>query len=102
MLRDKLTQFKALLPDYDVVVLSDYAKGGLVNVADMITRRATAGKLVMVDPKGDDFSRYAGATMLTPNKAELQRIVGSLEKRGAADGARPSTCAPSWRWTPCW
>jgi rfaE bifunctional protein kinase chain/domain len=77
VLRDKLTQFKALLPDYDVVVLSDYNKGGLVNVAEMIRAAREAGKTVMVDPKGDDFSPYAGATILTPNKSELKRIVGN-------------------------
>lgn len=77
VLRDKLLQFKALLAGYDVIVLSDYAKGSLVNVADMIASARAAGKIVMVDPKGDDFSRYAGATVLTPNKSEMRRIVGS-------------------------
>ncbi|CAH0276133.1 D-beta-D-heptose 7-phosphate kinase [Massilia sp. Bi118] len=76
-LRDKLTQFKAVLPDYDVIIFSDYNKGSLVNVAEMIRMAREAGKTVMVDPKGDDFSPYAGATMLTPNKSELKRIVGS-------------------------
>jgi rfaE bifunctional protein kinase chain/domain len=76
-LRDKLTSYKALLPDFDVVVLSDYNKGSLVNVAEMIRAARAAGKTVMVDPKGDDFTPYAGATMLTPNKSELKRIVGS-------------------------
>ncbi|TFW34478.1 D-glycero-beta-D-manno-heptose-7-phosphate kinase [Massilia horti] len=77
ILRDKLTHFNALLPDYDVVVFSDYNKGSLVNVAEMVKTARAAGKIVMVDPKGDDFSMYAGATILTPNKAELRRIVGS-------------------------
>jgi rfaE bifunctional protein kinase chain/domain len=77
VLRDKLTQFKALLPDYDVIVLSDYNKGSLVNVAEMIRIAREAGKIVMVDPKGEDFSPYAGATILTPNKSELRRIVGN-------------------------
>ncbi|HEU4845482.1 MAG TPA: D-glycero-beta-D-manno-heptose-7-phosphate kinase [Burkholderiaceae bacterium] len=77
ILRDKLVQFQALLPDYDVIVLSDYAKGSLVNVADMIAAARLAGKVVMVDPKGDDFTRYAGATVLTPNKSEMRRIVGT-------------------------
>jgi rfaE bifunctional protein kinase chain/domain len=76
-LRDKLTQFKAILPDYDVIVLSDYNKGSLVNVAEMIRMAREAGKTVMVDPKGDDFTPYRGATILTPNKSELKRIVGS-------------------------
>lgn len=77
ILRDKLTQYKALLPDYGVVILSDYNKGSLVNVAEMIATARAAGKIVMVDPKGDDFTPYRGATMLTPNKSELRRIVGS-------------------------
>ncbi|MES2323422.1 MAG: D-glycero-beta-D-manno-heptose-7-phosphate kinase [Pseudomonadota bacterium] len=77
VLRDKLTQFNALLPDYDVIILSDYNKGSLVNVRDMIAAGRAAGKIVMVDPKGEDFSPYAGATVLTPNKSELRRIVGS-------------------------
>lgn len=76
VLRDKLEQFKTLLPDYDVIILSDYAKGSLVNVADMIASARAAGKVVMVDPKGDDFTRYAGATVLTPNKSEMRQIVG--------------------------
>ena len=77
VLRDKLEQFKTLLHDYDVIVLSDYAKGSLVAVADMIASARAAGKVVMVDPKGDDFSRYAGATVLTPNKSEMRQIVGT-------------------------
>lgn len=77
VLRDKLTQYNALLPEYDVVVLSDYAKGSLVNVAQMITSGRQAGKRILVDPKGDDFTRYKGASILTPNKAELRQVVGS-------------------------
>jgi rfaE bifunctional protein kinase chain/domain len=77
VLRDKLTQFNALVPQYDVIVLSDYAKGSLVNVADMIASARKLGKRTLVDPKGDDFSRYKGASILTPNKSELRHIVGS-------------------------
>jgi rfaE bifunctional protein kinase chain/domain len=77
VLRDKLTQYNALLPHYDVIVLSDYAKGSLVNVADMIASAVRLGKRTLVDPKGDDFSRYAGASLLTPNKSEFRRVVGS-------------------------
>lgn len=77
VLRDKLTQFNALLPEYDVIVLSDYAKGTLINVTDMIASAKALGKCILVDPKGDDFSRYKGASILTPNKAELKHIVGS-------------------------
>src|SRR5450830_1662802 len=77
VLRDKLTQFNALAGDYDVIILSDYAKGSLVNVADMIRVGRKLGKRILVDPKGDDFSRYKGASMLTPNRSELIRIVGN-------------------------
>ena len=77
VLRDKLSQFNALLPHYDVIVLSDYAKGSLVNVAAMIAVAKQAGKFILVDPKGEDFSRYAGASWLTPNKSEFRQIAGS-------------------------
>jgi rfaE bifunctional protein kinase chain/domain len=77
VLRDKLTQYLALLPTYDVIVLSDYAKGSLVNVTDMISSAKRLGKRILVDPKGEDFTPYAGASVLTPNKSELKRIVGS-------------------------
>ncbi|CAN7500193.1 D-glycero-beta-D-manno-heptose-7-phosphate kinase [Pseudoduganella sp. LjRoot289] len=76
VLRNKLVQYKALLAGYDVIILSDYAKGSLVNVADMVVAGRAAGKVVMVDPKGDDFARYAGATVLTPNKSEFRHIAG--------------------------
>jgi rfaE bifunctional protein kinase chain/domain len=76
VLRDKLSLFNGLIADYDVIVLSDYAKGSLINVAAMITTARLAGKLVLVDPKGSDFSRYSGATMLTPNKSEMKQVVG--------------------------
>jgi rfaE bifunctional protein kinase chain/domain len=77
VLQSKLTQFRALLPACDVVIFSDYGKGSLVNVAEMVQDARTAGKIVMVDPKGEDFSPYAGATLVTPNKAELRAVVGS-------------------------
>jgi rfaE bifunctional protein kinase chain/domain len=77
VLRDKLTQFNALASQYDVIVLSDYAKGSLVNVREMIALGRGLGKTVLVDPKGEDFSPYAGASLLTPNKSELRRVVGS-------------------------
>jgi rfaE bifunctional protein kinase chain/domain len=76
VLRDKLTQFNTLLPTHQVIVLSDYAKGSLVNVRQMIDAAKKLDKLILVDPKGDDFSPYKGASLLTPNKAELRRIVG--------------------------
>ncbi len=72
----QLGQFAALLPAYDLVILSDYGKGGLTHIAKMIGMARAAGRPVLVDPKGDDYARYAGATMLTPNRAELREVVG--------------------------
>ncbi|HTN64903.1 MAG TPA: D-glycero-beta-D-manno-heptose-7-phosphate kinase [Burkholderiaceae bacterium] len=77
VLRDKLTEFNALLPQYDLVVLSDYAKGSLANAAEMIAAARNAGIRILVDPKGEDFSIYAGASILTPNRGELKQAVGS-------------------------
>lgn len=77
VLRDKLNQFNALLPQYDVIVLSDYAKGSLINVAEMIVAARKLGKRVLVDPKGEDFAKYKGASILTPNKSELKQVIGS-------------------------
>ncbi|MCS6765721.1 MAG: D-glycero-beta-D-manno-heptose-7-phosphate kinase [Candidatus Protistobacter heckmanni] len=71
-----LETFESVLPDYDVAVLSDYGKGGLANVARKIALMRAAGKKVLVDPKGEDYSRYRGATLVTPNRAELRRVVG--------------------------
>jgi D-glycero-beta-D-manno-heptose-7-phosphate kinase len=76
VLMAKLDAFAALLPQYDVVVLSDYGKGGLTHVARMIELARTANKTVLVDPKGDDYSRYEGAAIVTPNRAELREVVG--------------------------
>lgn len=71
-----LDEFAALLSRYDTVVLSDYGKGGLTHITRMIEMARAAGKRVLVDPKGDDYSRYAGASVLTPNRAELREVVG--------------------------
>jgi rfaE bifunctional protein kinase chain/domain len=79
VLQDKLARFNALIDDVDVIVLSDYAKGSLVNVATMIASATARGKIVLVDPKGSDFTRYQGATLLTPNKAELRQVVGEWQ-----------------------
>lgn len=61
---------------HDAVVLSDYGKGGLTHVQAMIAAARAAGRPVLVDPKGDDYRPYAGATLLTPNRAELARVTG--------------------------
>ena len=76
VLRAKLSEFEQRLAQCDAVILSDYGKGGLAHISDMIRLARAAGKPVLVDPKGDDFARYAGATLLTPNRAELRAVIG--------------------------
>lgn len=72
-------RFADALAQVDVVVLSDYAKGTLVDAADLIAMAREAGRKVVVDPKGSDFTRYQGASCLTPNLSELQAVVGACE-----------------------
>jgi D-glycero-beta-D-manno-heptose-7-phosphate kinase len=71
-----LARFDALLPAHDVILMSDYAKGGLTHVTKMMDKARAAGKPVLVDPKGDEWERYRGATLITPNRAELREVVG--------------------------
>jgi rfaE bifunctional protein kinase chain/domain len=73
----KLADFERTLPDFDVVVLSDYGKGGLAHIARMIEQARARGTPVLVDPKGDDYGRYRGATLLTPNRNEFREVAGS-------------------------
>jgi len=91
ILRQKLTDYRRLLNENcDMVVLSDYGKGGLTHIVDMIGLARRYGKRILVDPKGDDYSRYKGANVLTPNRSELRDVVGQwssdadLEKRAQA------------------
>jgi rfaE bifunctional protein kinase chain/domain len=68
--------FLQLAPHHQAVLFSDYGKGGLAHIPAMIQAARAAGKPVLVDPKGSDYSRYRGATLITPNRAELQDVVG--------------------------
>ena len=81
VLASKLADFEKKLPACDVVILSDYGKGGLKHIARMIALAKRAGKEVLVDPKvvdpkGNDYEQYRNATMLTPNRVEFQQMVG--------------------------
>lgn len=77
--QDLLARFAAAVPEADVVILSDYAKGSLQQVQQLIQMARTSGKAVVVDPKGSDFTRYRGATLLTPNMSEFEHIVGACD-----------------------
>ena len=70
------TQLRRHLAEHDVLVFSDYGKGTLANVSTHIQEAKLSGLKVLVDPKGVDYQRYAGADVITPNLAELQAVVG--------------------------
>lgn len=76
VLAQMLSSFEAEVAAHDAVVFSDYGKGGLAHIPRMIELARAAGKPVLVDPKGHDYQRYAGATVLTPNRSELAQITG--------------------------
>ena len=76
VLAAKLDEFNQSLLECDVIILSDYGKGSLVHVQQMILAARAAGKPVLVDPKGDEYELYRGATLLTPNRSEFRQVAG--------------------------
>ncbi|MBC7623131.1 MAG: D-glycero-beta-D-manno-heptose-7-phosphate kinase [Aeromicrobium sp.] len=76
VLEDKLGDFESMVDAHDVVILSDYGKGGLTHVTKMIDAAKRHGKRILIDPKGDDYSKYRGATLLTPNRSEFREVMG--------------------------
>ena len=76
VLASKLADFRDALKDCHVILLSDYGKGGLAHIETMINEGRKAKKLVLIDPKGNDYSRYRGASIVTPNVLELRQVVG--------------------------
>lgn len=79
VLATQTATFMELLPSHQAVLFSDYGKGGLAHVTDMIARAVEARKPILIDPKGSDYSRYQRATVITPNRAELQQVIGSWQ-----------------------
>ena len=77
VLAGMLADFERALPGHDAVLFSDYGKGGLTHIPRMIELAAVAGRPVLIDPKGSDYSRYAGASVVTPNRAELAQVIGA-------------------------
>ena len=69
----------AQLENHDLLLLSDYSKGTLSDVQNLIALAKNQGKAVLVDPKGTDFERYRGATLLTPNLSEFEAVVGECK-----------------------
>ncbi|MGZ8164793.1 MAG: bifunctional D-glycero-beta-D-manno-heptose-7-phosphate kinase/D-glycero-beta-D-manno-heptose 1-phosphate adenylyltransferase HldE [Methylobacter sp.] len=78
--RDELlTKLVRYLPQNDVIVFSDYAKGTLTHISDYIVQAKQTGIKILVDPKGVDYQRYAEADLITPNLSELLAVVGTCE-----------------------
>jgi D-glycero-beta-D-manno-heptose-7-phosphate kinase len=77
VLSTMLTDYERVVAGHDAVLFSDYGKGGLTHIPRMIELARAAGKPVLVDPKGSDYRRYAGATAVTPNRAELAQVIGA-------------------------
>ena len=76
MLASQTETFGRILPSHQAILFSDYGKGGLQHIPDMLALARRASIPVLVDPKGSDYARYTGATVITPNRAELQEVVG--------------------------
>src|SRR5690606_20294504 len=77
VLARKFDALRSLIDANGVLVLSDYGKGGLAQIREIIALARQAGATIVIDPKGDDWARYAGATVLTPNRTELREVVGA-------------------------
>jgi rfaE bifunctional protein kinase chain/domain len=77
------------LAEFDAVIISDYGKGGLGYIQEMIQAARAASRPVVIDPKGDDYSGYRGASLITPNRKEFEQVAGrfrdnaDLERRAA-------------------
>lgn len=76
---DLLNTFRQLVAQVDIVILSDYLKGTLAEVAELIAIAKGNDKMILVDPKGNDFGKYRGATLITPNRAEFETVVGACQ-----------------------
>jgi D-glycero-beta-D-manno-heptose-7-phosphate kinase len=77
VLHSMLDDYERVLGQHQAVLFSDYGKGGLTHIPRMIELARAAKKPVLIDPKGSDYSRYAGATVITPNRAELAQVLGT-------------------------
>lgn len=76
ILASQTARFSELVTSHQAVLFSDYGKGGLAHVQDMIAHASAANCPILVDPKGVDYTKYKGASVITPNKSEMQEVVG--------------------------
>ena len=78
-LADILDTFSNIINDFDVVILSDYGKGGLTHITKMIEIANKFNKFILVDPKGSNYTKYTNVSLITPNKAELSLATAPWE-----------------------
>jgi len=76
VLASQTRQFGELIASQQAVLFSDYGKGGLAHIQDMIELARAHHRPILIDPKGSDYSKYQNASVITPNRAELQDVVG--------------------------
>jgi rfaE bifunctional protein kinase chain/domain len=77
VLASQSSTFEKLCPMHDAILFSDYGKGGLAHIPFMIDQAKAANKIVLIDPKGADYTRYKNATVITPNRSELELVIGN-------------------------
>jgi rfaE bifunctional protein kinase chain/domain len=79
ILNEVLDVYSEIIDNYDTIILSDYGKGGLGHTAKMIEIANLHNKQILLDPKGNDYSKYINATLITPNKSEFKDAVGTWQ-----------------------
>ncbi len=89
---DVLESCAKLIPEHDVVVISDYSKGSVDQVEEIIELARINNKIVIVDPKGRYFKKYKNASIITPNYSEFKQAVGSCENDIALNDKAAQMC----------
>jgi len=102
ILQAKHADFAQQVAGCDLVSLSDYGEGGLTHIAQMIRVARNAGNPFLIAPKGGDCSKYAGATVITPNLAELREVVTRRPMHGRCSMSPVQATLRSPRWAPSW
>ena len=89
---DIVSAFSNLIDDCDVAIISDYGKGTVNQVEDIIKIASNNNKKVVIDPKGDDYEKYNNASVITPNYSEFQQIVGPCKDEAAIETKAAELC----------
>ena len=89
---DIVDEFSNSINDHDIAVISDYGKGTLNQVADIIKIASNNNKKVIIDPKGNDYKKYNNSSVITPNNSEFQQIVGPCDDEATLDAKAIALC----------